>query len=84
MLKKENPESPKRCELLRTCRLQGVPMSTLIKMTECMRGKTASEVEELAEKLTGIILTSSTESEMVSKAKTLRVNTQDSTSSTTE
>ena len=84
MLKKENPESPMRCKFLEICDSMDIPASTIVKMTECMRGRTVNEVEELAERLTEIVLTSSTESEMVSRAMKLRGNTQDSMSSTTE
>ncbi len=72
MLKKENPKSKMRCELLSKCSEKGLSSHTEAEITECMDGKTESEKEKLAVQLLEIISTSSTEQEMIEQAKKLR------------
>lgn len=71
MLKQENLRSPKRCELLNKCLAMGLSSHTMAEITECMVGKTEREKEQLAELLLEIISTSSTEEEMILRAKKL-------------
>ena len=71
MMKKENPRSKKRCELLSKCSEMGLSSHTEAEMTECMDGKTDEEKEKLAEQLLEIISTSTTEEEMISKSQEL-------------
>lgn len=72
MMKKENPRSKMRCELLKKCMEMRMSSHTKAEMTECMIGKTESEKENLAVQLLEIISTSSTEEEMIDKAMLLR------------
>lgn len=72
MLKKENPKSLKRHAMCRILSEKGVSFHTRAEITECMGGKTDSEKEQLAEQLLEIISTSSTEEEMINKAKKLQ------------
>ena len=74
MLKKENPRSRMRCELLSKCSEMGLSSHTEAEMTVCMDGKTEEEKERLAEQLLKIISTSTTEEEMLAKAMKLRHN----------
>lgn len=72
MLKKENPRSKMRCELLTKCSELDVSSHTIAEITECMDGKTEGEKENLAVQLLEIISTSSSEEEMIERAKKLR------------
>lgn len=71
MMKNEEPRSRLRCELLSKCSEMGLSAHTEAEMTECMYGKTDEEKESLAEQLMEIILTSTTEEEMIDKSKKL-------------
>lgn len=72
MLKKENPRSRMRIELLSKCTEMGLSSHTEAEITECMDGKTDEEKENLAVQLLEIISTSSTEEEMIERAEKLR------------
>ena len=72
MMKKENPRSRMRCELLDKCSEMGLSSHTEAEMTECMDGKTDAEKERLAELLIEIVLTSASEGEMITKSMELR------------
>ena len=69
ILKKENPRSVKRCNFLKYCHDNNVPISTLLKLTALMRGKSDEEKELIAEKLLKIVESSQTEDEMIAKAE---------------
>lgn len=71
MLKKENPRSKMRCELLRKCSEMGLLSHTEAEITECMLDKTEEEKEELAVRLIEIITTSNSEEEMIERASQL-------------
>ena len=71
MLKKENPQSVKRCAMFEMLSEKDVSYHTRAEITECMAEKADEEKEKLAEKLMEIISTSSTEEEMIERAKTL-------------
>ena len=71
MLKKENPRSKMRCELLSKCSEMGLSSHTEAEITECMLDKTEEEKEELAVRLIEIITTSDSEEEMIERASRL-------------
>ncbi len=71
-MKKENPASRKRHELLQTSMAMGLSCHTEMELSECMRGKTDEEKERLAEQLLAIISKSKNEKEMIKEAKKLR------------
>ncbi|MEE1320227.1 MAG: hypothetical protein UHM85_01670 [Acutalibacteraceae bacterium] len=70
-MKKENPRSKMRCELLSKFWELGVSSHTKAELTECMDGKTDSEKEKLAVRLMEIITTSNSEEEMIERASRL-------------
>ena len=72
MLKKENPRSRMRHELLSNCTELDISSLIIADITECMLGKTDEKKEELAKQLLEIISTSSSEKEMIERAKKLR------------
>ena len=71
MMKKENPRSKMRCELLSKCSEMGLSSHTEAEITECMIDKTEAEKEELAVRLIEIITTSNSEEEMIERASQL-------------
>ena len=71
MLKKENPRSRMRCELLGKCSEKDLSSHTIAEMTECMEGKADEEKERLAVLLMDIVSTSSSEEEMINRSKEL-------------
>lgn len=71
MMKKENPRSKIRCELLSKCSEKGLSSHTEAEMTECMLDKTDEEKEELAVCLIEIITTSASEEEMIERSRIL-------------
>lgn len=73
MLRKENPKSRMRHEFLKTSMEMGLSSHTEAELSECMRGKTEKEKEELAVKLLKIIKESKTEEEMIQKAEALNL-----------
>ena len=72
MLKKENPRSIKRHKFLQKSMEMDLSSHTEMELVECMDGKTDEEKENLAVQLLEIISTSSTEEEMIERAKKLR------------
>ena len=72
MLKKENPRSRMRHELLSKCTELDISSRIIADITECMLGKTDEEKEKLAKQLLEIVSTSSSEKEMIERAKKLR------------
>ena len=72
MMKKENPRSRMRCALGRMFTERDISMHTQAEMVECMGGKTEEEKEQLAVLLIEIVSTSTTEEEMIARAKKLR------------
>ena len=71
MLKKENPRSRMRCELLDKCTELDISYHTIAEITECMLDKTDEEKEELAIRLIEIITTSDSEEEMIERSRLL-------------
>ena len=72
MMKKENPRSRMRCAMCTMFTERDISMHTQAEMTECMYGKPDEVKEQLAVLLMEIVSTSTTEEEMIARAKKLR------------
>ncbi len=71
MLSEENKMFIQRHAMCKMLSEKDVSYHTRAEITECMDGKTEREKEQLAEQLLEIISTSSTEEEMILRAKKL-------------